>query len=41
MYYGILSENYAATIASEGDAERAAELLKELLSQYFVSEVYP
>jgi pilus assembly protein CpaF len=34
------TENYAATIASEGDAERAAELLKELISQYIVKRKY-
>jgi pilus assembly protein CpaF len=34
------TENHAATIASEDDAERAAEFLKELISQYIVKRKY-
>ena len=34
------TENHAATIASEGDTERAAQLLRELIAQYIVKRKY-
>jgi pilus assembly protein CpaF len=34
------TENHAPTIAGEGDAERVAELLKDLISQYIVKRKY-
>jgi pilus assembly protein CpaF len=34
------TENHASTIAGEGDAERVAELLKDLISQYIVKRKY-
>ena len=34
------TENHAATIAGEGDSERATELLKELITQYVVKRKY-